>query len=98
MPDIEPPPAREPTSAEIIAFPRAQTDPALRDAMLEEPAARLHRALQMLEAAQADQRLAIARWREAMRDLSGSVQSLGTTLSRYHNRLADAAARMPPPG
>lgn len=84
-------------SAVIIPFPsrpRAAADVPAQDAVpavvatpTEPPAARLKAALAMLDTALAEQRQAVADWRNALEALNGSVHGLGRSLSDYRDRL-----------
>jgi len=89
-------------SAEIIAFPAqapaAFSEPALAAALADDPHERLMRAMRMLEAAQAEQREAITKWRGAIGALSHSVESLGSSLTQYQCTLNDLATRIQPEG
>lgn len=73
------------TSAEIIPFPAC---PPCVPAPAEEGAARLRRALAVLDLALAEQRAAVAVWRGELAALQGSVAGLDGALRRYADRLA----------
>jgi hypothetical protein len=81
----------ERTSATIIAFPRLQAAAPSPLPAADDPHARLQRALEALELALADQRVAVARWRASLGELHGSVQGLGTSLTGLHDRLGTLA-------
>lgn len=68
-------------TADIIPFPARPK--------LAEPAAedRLARALASLNAALAEQRVAIAAWRESLAALKAATDGLGDSLQRYHSNL-----------
>jgi hypothetical protein len=69
-------------TAEIIPFPTRQVvQPA------ELPHERLGRALTTLNAALAEQRLAIAAWRGALAELKTTATGLGESLQRYRDSL-----------
>jgi hypothetical protein len=69
-------------TAEIIPFPTRQvTQP------VELPHERLARALATLNAALAEQRLAIAAWRGALAELKTTATGLGESLQQYRNSL-----------
>jgi hypothetical protein len=93
-------------TADIISFRRPtaimsdgpQADAAIPSALAEDPNERLTRALRLLEAAQAEQRLALAKWRVVIGDLSSSVNSLGSSLTEYQSNLAEIAGKLLPPG
>lgn len=76
-------------SAEIIAFPGAfkaqPEEPVLPDVS---PHDRLRRALEMLEAAQLEQRQALATWRDAIAALSASASGLNRSLETYQESLS----------
>jgi chromosome segregation ATPase len=91
----------EQMSATIISFPRmkaAPTFPASSPARTSQttaevkaseadPQRRLQLALAALDRAVADQRAAIAKWRESLGELRSSVQGLGQSLGNYNERL-----------
>jgi hypothetical protein len=91
-------------TAEILPFPQPaqivpearQEDAALAAALAEGPRERLARALRTLEAAQAEQLLAVTKWRDAIGDLSRSVNGLGRSFAQYQDRLIDIAAKVQP--
>jgi hypothetical protein len=92
MRDAAPLPGDMPASAQIIPFPARvpvpQAEPALfTKALAEDPVLRLQRALAMLEAAQTEQRAAIASWRGALGQLNSSMQGLGTSLGNCQTAL-----------
>ena len=67
----------EQASAEIIPFPvRARSAPPLAPAPASQ---RLGTALAALSTALGEQQVAIERWRDAMKDLSGSMQKLNAS-------------------
>jgi hypothetical protein len=80
----------EQRSATIIEFPRMQTAAPPR-AVAPEPRDRLQQALAALELALAEQRHAVARWRDSLGELRGSVQGLGDSLGTYQHRLGALA-------
>lgn len=77
------------SSAEIIPFPRrAETPPKPTEIAEEDPGDRLRRALAMLEAAQAEQRLVLSSWRDAITALSDSASGLNRSLESYQASLS----------
>jgi uncharacterized coiled-coil protein SlyX len=64
-------------SAEIIAFP----------APVISPQERLARALATLDAALAEQRVAVAKWRDSMNELHATMSSLGQSVQTLHGSL-----------
>jgi hypothetical protein len=76
--------------AEIIAFPKpARAQPVTQaPPAAETPSEHLRRALAMLEAAQAEQRAALVKWRDAMAQLGTSATGLHDSLSTYQAQLA----------
>ncbi len=74
-------------SAQIIPFPTVTRPPAPVVETPQDPSARLKRALESLNAALAEQRQAVAQWRDAMVDLDGSVTGLGHSLRHLNDRL-----------
>ena len=91
-------------SAEIFRFPssvrtreqEADASVAPSTTPVAAPTERLLQALRMLEMAQSEQRAAIARWREAISDLSNSVKNMGQTLSSYQSNLNIVAEKLKP--
>ncbi len=84
--DAEQPP--EVRSAEIIPFRRRPV--AAHPAPVAQPTdvqQRLARALEMLNAAMAEQRSAMAQWRNALGALKTSTTGLGDSLQRYQANL-----------
>ena len=78
-PESEPVEAELPT-AEIIPFPsRPKPEP--------QPDERLSRALESLNAALAEQRVAVAAWRGALEELRASTTGLGESLQKYRTNL-----------
>lgn len=75
-------------SATIIAFPRPKLAPEGATPAAPE---RLQRALAALELALAEQRSAVAKWRQSLGELHGSVQGLGEAFGAYHDRLGALA-------
>ena len=71
----------EPPSAAIIPFPRPKAAEEANGPV------RLQRAFATLERALAEQRAAVAAWRESLGDLRGSVQGLSQSLGTYQARL-----------
>ncbi len=69
-------------TAEIIPFPTRQVAQPV-----ELPHERLGRALTTLNAALAEQRLAIAAWRGALAELKTTATGLGESLQRYRDSL-----------
>ena len=69
-------------TAEIIPFPTRQVAQPV-----ELPHERLGRALTTLNAALAEQRLAIAAWRGALAELKSTATGLGESLQRYRDSL-----------
>jgi chromosome segregation ATPase len=70
-----------PRTASIIPFPTRQK-PAAPD-----PQERLARALESLNAALADQKTAIAAWRDVLGELKSSTASLDDSLQHYRSNL-----------
>ncbi len=88
-------------SATIISFPGMRAAPtalapvpARASADIQDPQQRLQRALAALDRAVADQRIAVAKWRDSLGQLRGSVQGLGQSLGRYNERLSFVAEEM----
>jgi hypothetical protein len=77
-------------SATIIAFRK----PGAAVPAAENPQERLTRALAALEDALAQQRSAIAEWRQSMGVLRGSVQGLGQSLGSYRAKLGQLALQV----
>jgi hypothetical protein len=77
----------ERTSATIIAFPRMKAAPPPALPADPDPQARLQRALTALDIAVAEQRTAVAKWRESLGELRGSMHGLGQSLGAYNARL-----------
>jgi hypothetical protein len=78
-PECKPGEAERPT-AEIIPFPYPKrAEP--------RPDDRLSRALGSLNAALAEQRVAVAAWREALGELKETTAGLGESLQRYRSSL-----------
>ena len=75
-------------TAQIIPFPLGRP-PVQRDGN-----ERLQRAIAALEAAIANQRIAVAAWRSALADLSRVVSSLGDGLQRYRDSLDGLSVRV----
>ena len=75
-------------TAQIIPFPLGRP-PAQRDGN-----ERLQRAIAALEAAIANQRVAVAAWRSALADLSRVVSGLGDGLQRYRGSLDGLSVRV----
>ena len=80
-----------PASAIIIPFPGSSAAPepvnpaGQAPGEAELPGERLTRALAMLQAAQAEQRLALSSWRQAIEALSTSAASLNRSLETYQD-------------
>ena len=77
-----------PATAQIIPFP-LRRPPVKRDGN-----ERLQRALAALDAAIANQRVAVAAWRCALADLNKVVSGLGDGLQRYRGSLDGLAVRV----
>jgi hypothetical protein len=71
-------------TAEIIPFPVRSPEPAV---LL--PQDRLTRALASLNAALAEQRVAVAAWRDNLADLKASTGGLGESLEQYRTSLGN---------
>jgi ABC-type transporter Mla subunit MlaD len=87
---IDPQPTAEaglPT-ADIIPFP-ARPKP-----QEQRPEERLVKAMQKLNAALAEQRVAIAGWREALGQLKVTTTGLGESLQRYRSNLGQLSGRV----
>ena len=67
-------------SAVVIPFPAARK-------AAPDPQMRLARALESLEAALANQRAAIAAWRDVLKDLKSTTANLDASLQGYRNSL-----------
>ena len=70
-----------PRTASIIPFPTRQKPTA------PDPQERLVRALESLNAALADQKIAIAAWRDVLGELKASTNSLDDSLQHYRSNL-----------
>jgi hypothetical protein len=89
----------EQASATIIAFPRMKVAPLPAPTEMataaptepHDPRERLRLALLALDRAVADQRAAVAKWRESLGELHGSVRGLGQSLRTYNERLGALA-------
>ncbi len=85
VPDSEPVEVALPT-AEIIPFP-VRTQPMEPPPAAMPPEDRLERALESLNAAMAEQKVALAAWRGALGALQASTSGLGESLQRYQTSL-----------
>jgi hypothetical protein len=81
LPDSEPAEVTLPM-ADIILFP-VRVRPAETQPEETQPADRLARALESLNAAMAEQKVALAAWRAALGALQTSTSGLGESLQRY---------------
>jgi chromosome segregation ATPase len=89
-------------TAEIIPFPARPAPVTLEPAgaapvVTEEQTAanlRLARALQSLDTALTEQRVAIAAWREALGQLRATVSGLSTSVQTYHDTLDDLGTKV----
>jgi hypothetical protein len=92
IPDSEPVEGTLPT-AEIIPFP-VRAKPAEPQPTDARPGDRLARALVSLNAALAEQKAALAAWREALGTLQASTSGLGQSLQRYQVSLGTLAGNV----
>ncbi len=77
-------------TAEIIPFPTRQVAPLVETPVappVETPHERLARALAKLNAALAEQRVAVAAWRGALGELKTTAAGLGESVQRYQRSL-----------
>jgi len=79
-------------SATIIPFPRYQAPSPVADTAPEACQQRLARALATLDEALAEQRSAVADWRDTLSALRAAVHGLGHSLDTYHTQLGRLAS------
>ena len=88
---VSPSPEAAPGSALVIPFPVRSKAPVLRPKILQEtnptPEQRLNRALASLNSAMAEQRAAVAAWRDGLVTLKTTTSRLADSLHRYRVNL-----------